>query len=83
MIHTTGNYYVCQSCVDCYGTCNNKSSLYYGMELGHLPWDGCKLYLSRRKHSIVDGHGRTKRKRRPKYPSISDFEFDTGIMNIL
>ncbi|MCI7652766.1 MAG: hypothetical protein MSS51_00630 [Bacteroidales bacterium] len=66
MIHTTGNYYVCQSCVDCYGTCNNKSSLYYGMELGYLPWDGCKLYLSRRKHSIVDGHGRTKRKRKPK-----------------
>lgn len=72
MIHTTGDYYVCQSCVDCDGTCNNKSSLYYGMKLGDLPWDRCKLFLSHRKYSIV---GRPKRKRKPKYPSISEFEF--------
>ena len=38
------------------------------MELGYLPWDGCKLYLSRRKWG-----GKTKRKK--KYPSMEEFEF--------
>lgn len=38
MIHTTGDYYVCKSCVDCNGFCHCKASEYYGIDIGALPW---------------------------------------------
>ena len=72
MIHTTGDYYVCQSCVDCQrDICQCKASDYYGMELGDLPWNGCKHFLSRRKWSVKN----EKKKRKKKYPTLAEFEY--------
>lgn len=71
MLHTTGDYYVCQSCVDCNGTCRCEASEYYGIEEGALPWGGCNHFLSRRKWSVKD----KKKKRKNKWPSLEEFEF--------
>lgn len=75
MIHSTGNYYVCLSRVDCQGTCKNKASEYYGMEEGALPWGGCRLFLSRRKWSMVDKQKKKRKKHKKKWPTMEEFEF--------
>lgn len=75
MIHSTGNYYVCLSCVDCQGTCQNKASEYYGVEEGALPWGGCKQFLSRRKWSVVDKQKKKRKKRKKKWPTLAEFEY--------
>jgi hypothetical protein len=71
MLHTTGDYYVCLSCIDCNGTCHCKASEYYGIEEGYLPWGGCNHFLSRRKWSVKD----KKKKHKNKWPSLEEFEF--------
>lgn len=73
MIHTTGDYFVCLSCVDRQGTCQNKASEYYGIEEGALPWGGCTHFLSKRKWSVDNEKKRKKRKK--KWPSLAEFEF--------
>lgn len=73
MIHTTGDYYVCQSCVDCRGKCLCKQSEYYGVDSGVLPWGGCNHFLSKRKWSVDNEKKRKKRKK--KWPSLAEFEF--------
>lgn len=40
----------CESCVDYYlGECHCLKSVYCGMSMPNLPWDGCTGFLSRRK----------------------------------
>ena len=65
----------CHSCVDGYRCeCHCQKSVFFGMDLDNIPWDGCTCFLSRRKW---DGYefGRKKKKRKPKYPSLEEFEF--------
>lgn len=71
MIHTTGDYYVCQSCVGCNGFCQCKASEYYGIDIGALPWGGCKHFLSKRKWSVPV----KKKKRKKKWPTMAEFVF--------
>lgn len=73
MIKTSGDYWMCQSCVDCMGKCLCKQSEYYGVADEELPWGGCKHFLSKRKWS-VDGEKKRK-KRKKKWPSLAEFEF--------
>nr|DAM56877.1 MAG TPA: hypothetical protein [Caudoviricetes sp.] len=40
MLHTTGDYFVCSSCVSCSGTCQCEKSVYHGVDLDNLPWGG-------------------------------------------
>ncbi len=35
----------CDSCVDAYNSeCHCQKSVYYGMALEQIPWDGCPLF---------------------------------------
>lgn len=70
MIHTTGNYYVCLSCIDCKGTCQCKQSEFYGVDFDNLPKNGCRHFLSRRKWAVP-----MKKKRRKKWPTMAEFEY--------
>lgn len=63
----------CDSCVDAYNSeCHCQKSVYYGMALKQIPWDGCPCFLSQRKWSV---HDKPKKKRRKKYPSMEEYEF--------
>ena len=43
----------CDSCVDAYNSeCHCQKSVYYGMALKQIPWDGCPCFLSQRKWSV-------------------------------
>lgn len=70
MMKSTGDYWVCLSCVDCNGKCLCKQSDYYGVAEEVLPWGGCNHFLSKRKWSVP-----RKKKRKSKYPSLTEFEF--------
>ena len=40
----------CFGCVDYYhDECHCAKSIYSGMSLSHIPWEGCPCYLSQRK----------------------------------
>ena len=63
----------CNSCVDGYrNECHCQKSIYCGMDLDRIPWEGCPCFLSQRKWG---GHDKPKKKRRSKYPSLEEFEF--------
>lgn len=70
MLRTTGDYFVCPSCVSCMGTCQCEKSVYHGVDLDNLPWGGCEQFLSRRKWSVP-----VKKKRKKKWPTMEEFEF--------
>lgn len=64
----------CDSCVDAYNSeCHCQKSVYYGMALEQIPWDGCPCFLSQRSKWSV--HDKPKKKRRKKYPSMEEYEF--------
>lgn len=73
MLHTTGDYFVCPTCVSCSGTCQCEKSVYHGLDLDNLPFGGCNQYLSRRKWSVSGEKKRKKRKK--KWPTMEEFEF--------
>lgn len=73
MIITSGDYWVCPSCVDFCDKCLCKQSEYYGVADGVLPWGGCNHFLSKRKWSVDNEKKRKKRKK--KWPSLAEFEF--------
>lgn len=52
--------------------CHCQKSVYYGMALEQIPWDGCPCFLSQRKWSV---HDKPKKKRRKKYPNMEEYEF--------
>ena len=52
--------------------CHCQESVYFGMALEQIPWDGCPCFLSQRRWSV---HDKLKKKRRKKYPSMEEFEF--------
>lgn len=59
----------CDYCVDAYNSeCHCQESVYFGMALEEIPWDGCPCFLSQRKWSVHD-------KPKKKYPSMEEFEF--------
>lgn len=65
----------CIGCVDYYhDECHCSKSIYSGLSLSAIPWEGCQCYLSKRKCGVADRSGKTK-KRKPKYPSLEVFEF--------
>lgn len=72
MIITKGENFLCTSCISCQGCCQCEKSLYYGIDLENLPWDGCNQYLSRRKWSVKNEKKRKKRKK--KWPTMEEFE---------
>lgn len=75
MLHTTGDWYVCGSCIDCQGgKCVCKQSDFCGMGLGYLPWNGCRCFPSKRRCG-QDYIGRPKKKRNPKWTTMEEFEF--------
>ena len=46
----TGYEPKCIGCVDYYhDECHCAKSIYNGMSLSHIPWEGCPCYLSQRK----------------------------------
>ena len=62
----------CLFCVDGYRCeCHRQKSMYYWMDLDNIPWNGCTCFLSQRKW----GYDKYKKKRKPKYPSLEEFEF--------
>ena len=62
----------CYSCVDGYRCeCHCQKSVFFGVDLDHISWDGCTCFLSERKWSMCD----KPKKRKPKYPSLEEFEF--------
>ena len=62
----------CHSCVDSYrDQCHCQKSVFFGMDLDNIPWDGCSCFLSERKWGYVE----PKTRRRKKYPSLEEFEF--------
>ena len=62
----------CDACVDYYlSECHCQRSVYCGMSMPNLPWEGCSCFLSRRKWG---GNSKPK-KRRKKHPSMEEFEF--------
>ena len=62
----------CSVCVDYYrGECHCQKSVYCGMDLEYIPWEGCLCFLSKRKW----GCDRPKKKRKKKWPSLAEFEF--------
>ena len=65
----------CYSCVDYYrDECHCTKSIYSGMSMPDVPWDGCTCFLLRRKWDGYD-FGKKKKKRRKKWPSLEEFEF--------
>ncbi len=63
----------CIGCVDYYrNECHCPKSIYCGMDLDRIPWEGCPCFLSRRKWG---GHDKAKRKRKSKWPTMAEFEF--------
>lgn len=44
MIKTSGDYWMCQSCVDYMGKCLCKQSEYYGVADEELPWGGVSTF---------------------------------------
>lgn len=44
MMKSTGDYWVCLSCVDCNGKCLCKQSDYYGVAEEVLPWGGVQPF---------------------------------------
>ena len=63
----------CLSCVDGYRSeCHCQKSVFFGVDLDHIPWDGCSCFLSEWKWGVQD---KPKTKRRKKYPSLEEFEF--------
>ena len=71
---TTGYEPKCQSCVDGYRCeCHCQKSVFFGMDLDNIPWEGCSCFLSQRKL----GFDKTKKKKRKKrWPSMTEFEFE-------
>ena len=62
----------CNVCVDGYRSeCHCQKSVFFGMDLDNIPWEGCTCFLSQRKW----GYDKYKKKRKPKYPSLEEFEF--------
>ena len=62
----------CLSCVDYYrDECHCQKSVYCGMSMPNVPWEGCSCFLSQRKW----GCDKPKKKRRKKWPSMKEFEF--------
>lgn len=62
----------CYSRVDSYRyECHCQKSVFFGVDLDHIPWDGCSCYLSQRKW----GYDKYKKKRKPKWPSLAEFAF--------
>ena len=60
----------CIGCVDYYNDeYHCPKSIYCGTSLSQIPWNGCPCYLSQRKWD------KPKKKRKPKYPSMEEFEF--------
>ena len=69
----TGYKPKCIGCVDYYhDECHCAKSIYNGMSLSAIPWDGCPCYLSQHKWGV---HDKPKKKRKKKYPSLKEFEF--------
>ena len=67
----TGYEPKCIACVDFYqGECHCQRSVYCGMSMPNLPWEGCSCFLSRRKWGK-----NSKTKRKKKHPSLEEFEF--------
>jgi hypothetical protein len=63
----------CHSCVDGYRSeCHCQKSVFFGMDLDNIPWEGCTCFLSQRKWSVCD---KPKKKRKKKWPSMAEFEF--------
>ena len=65
--------HMCYSCVDGY-RCefHCQKSVFFGMDLDHIPWEGCSCFLSQRKWGGCD---KPKKKRKKKWPSLEEFEF--------
>ena len=62
----------CYSCVDGYRCeCHCQKSVFFGMDLDNIPWEGCPCYLSQRKWG---GQNKPKRKRKSKWPTMAEFE---------
>ena len=62
----------CNVCVDGYRSeCHCQKSVFFGMDLDNIPWEGCPCFLSQRKW----GYDKYKKKRKKKYPSLEEFEF--------
>lgn len=75
-IYKSRNYFVCQHCISASdGTCRCEQSNFYGMPLEQLPWEGCRCFLSERKWGWQDYRGKPKKKRKPKWPTMEEFEF--------
>ena len=67
---TTGYQPKCTVCVDYYRCeCHCQKSVYCGMDIDKIPWEGCQCFLSQRKWD------KPKKKRKPKWPSLAEFEF--------
>ena len=62
----------CHSCVDGYRCeCHCQKSVFFGMDLDNIPREGCSCFLSERKWG---GYDKAK-KRKKKWPSMTEFEF--------
>ena len=62
----------CHSCVDSYRyECHCQKSVFFGVDLDHIPWDGCPCFLSERRWGVHD----KQKKRKNKWPSLTEFEF--------
>ena len=63
----------CIGCVDYYRCeCHCQKSVYCGMDIDKIPWNGCQCFLSQRKWGGCD---KPKKKRKKKWPSLEEFEF--------
>lgn len=70
---TTGYEPKCCSCVDYYNDeCQCPKSIYSGMSIPAIPWEGCPCFISQRK---LGGNDKQKRKRKSKWPTMAEFEF--------
>lgn len=69
----TGYEPKCIGCVDYYhDECHCSKSIYSGLSLSAIPWEGCQCFLSQRKWG---GQDKPKRKRKSKWPTMAEFEF--------
>ena len=67
----TGYEPKCIGCVDYYhDECHCSKSIYSGLSLSAIPWEGCQCFLSQRKWGE-----KPKKKRKTKWPTMEEFEF--------